>query len=544
MRLRRGRAVLCCVLVLLGCAAPAHAQLVQRLLGPQRHGHQLGGPSYANPVLAGDYPDPSVIHTSEGWWAVVTSGGWRPPFTILHSTDLVNWAVAGHVLRGRPAWAKTDFWAPEITRFGDRFVVYYSALSRKGRRCIGVASSSRAIGWYHDHGPVVCSHYGSIDPQAVLDEAGRAHLLWKDDGNAHRQPAAILGAPLTAGGLKLGAAPRELFHNDTSWEGRLVEAPTLTHHGNKLYMLYSARACCGPRCEYVTGVARSEHLFGRWEKFPGPILAGNSLFRCPGHGTVVDAPGSRQYFVYHAYSTSEPLIAGRQLLLDRLDWTPAGWPVVHEGDGPSGLAASPLGAYQRERRSTVVDEFDGRWVGPAWGWPTDKPRMELQRRGGGRLLLGTSRQRGKPPPGVQGRRGNYLPGIVGRQPGAIDYRAEVLVGRSRKGARPGLAVFAAREKALGVELRGRSIVVWRAEGARETLLASIPAPNRRPTFRVTATGGDSFTFELATPGGWRPVGPARYRPPLGWAVPRIVLRVAGPPGARAAFERFKLQASG
>src|SRR3954471_14335214 len=102
MRLRWGTLGLVCLLLLLGSAAPAQAGLLKQLLA---RGNQGSGPRYENPVLTGDYPDPSVIRSTEGWWAVVTSDGWVPPYSILQSPDLVNWRVAGSVLRRRPGWA-------------------------------------------------------------------------------------------------------------------------------------------------------------------------------------------------------------------------------------------------------------------------------------------------------------------------------------------------------------------------------------------------------------------------------------------------------
>src|ERR671931_237670 len=87
------------------------------LLGPGGGGGGQTQPPlarYSNPVVPGDYPDPSIIRDGKDYWAVVTSGGWRPPFSVLHSNDLVNWQVAGSVLRHRPPWARSSFWAPEI----------------------------------------------------------------------------------------------------------------------------------------------------------------------------------------------------------------------------------------------------------------------------------------------------------------------------------------------------------------------------------------------------------------------------------------------
>src|SRR4051812_21248390 len=99
------RAIRCLVLaaaVVLVAAAPTEAQLPLFGLGPDE---EDSGPRYSNPVLPGDYPDPSVIRDGQDYWAVVTSKGWRPPFTMLTSRDLVNWVVAGSVLHKPPRWA-------------------------------------------------------------------------------------------------------------------------------------------------------------------------------------------------------------------------------------------------------------------------------------------------------------------------------------------------------------------------------------------------------------------------------------------------------
>src|SRR5262249_22134637 len=73
------------------------------------------GAAYSNPVLAGDYPDPSVIRVGKDFWAAATSSEWGPQFPILHSRDLVNWKIIGAVFPKRPGWATGNFWAPEIS---------------------------------------------------------------------------------------------------------------------------------------------------------------------------------------------------------------------------------------------------------------------------------------------------------------------------------------------------------------------------------------------------------------------------------------------
>src|SRR5437868_3333 len=152
--------------------------------------------TYANPVEAGDFPDPSITRTGQDFWASATTSEWAPEFPILHSRDLVNWETVGAVFQRRPAWAVGSFWAPEISQDRGRFFVYYVGRKRDGPLCVAVATSARPQGPYADHGPLVCQEVGSIDPFPVTDESGARYLLWKEDGNSVSKPTPIWAQPL------------------------------------------------------------------------------------------------------------------------------------------------------------------------------------------------------------------------------------------------------------------------------------------------------------------------------------------------------------
>src|SRR5215213_2402147 len=61
--------------------------------------------TYVNPVIPGDFPDPSVIRVGEDYYATATTGGWSPHFPLLRSKDLINWEIIGAVFGAKPAWA-------------------------------------------------------------------------------------------------------------------------------------------------------------------------------------------------------------------------------------------------------------------------------------------------------------------------------------------------------------------------------------------------------------------------------------------------------
>src|SRR5919205_1054500 len=93
------------------------------------------GDTFENPVLPGDYPDPSVIRVGNDYWATATTSQWAPIFPLLHSTDLVNWRLVSSVFQSPPPWSAGSYWASEIAEADGRFFVYYTARRKDGPLC-------------------------------------------------------------------------------------------------------------------------------------------------------------------------------------------------------------------------------------------------------------------------------------------------------------------------------------------------------------------------------------------------------------------------
>jgi beta-xylosidase len=96
---------------------------------------QLTSPSYTNPVISCNNPDPGVLRLPDGsgYAAVATSNfalrsRGDPAFPLYHSADLVTWSPRGHVFPAGawPVWAEENMWAPEIHVVNGRFVVYFT----------------------------------------------------------------------------------------------------------------------------------------------------------------------------------------------------------------------------------------------------------------------------------------------------------------------------------------------------------------------------------------------------------------------------------
>jgi xylan 1,4-beta-xylosidase len=459
----------------------------------------------ANPVVPGDHPDPSILRTAGGWHATATSDDWLPAFPVLQSPDLVRWRQVGSVLPRRPRWARNDFWAPEIVRRDGRYLAYYAALAKSGRRCVAGASAGRIAGPYRDHGPIVCSRTGEIDPLPVTDEQGAAWLLWKRDGNSRGLATPILAAPLAPGGMSLAGAPRELFRASAGWERHNVEAPALLRHGGYLYLFYSAGHCCGRNCTYATGVARASTLLGPWEKRRRPILRGGGAIRCPGHVGVTRARDGEPLLAYHAYVRGDP--SNRQVFMSRLRLGVDGWPAV----------GAPL-AGGRET-STVGGGRETPTVG--WQWPAG-PRPAFSTSTGGVTLRA---------------------GTVTRQTGTTHFTAEAVVPVADRRARPGLAVSGSEGNAVGVELRGTWVVAWAMVNGTRRTTGRLRLPPGRPVaeasrIRLRVAAGDRVSTAIRFRGRWRPV--ATPQPPPRWASgARVALSAGGSARFRAVAMRAR-----
>ncbi|ATB29261.1 glycoside hydrolase family 43 protein [Melittangium boletus] len=295
------------------------------------------GGLYLNPVFSGGCADPGVIFDGGKYIAVCTSGGAAAAFPIRTSSDLITWTSAGHIFPSgkRPAWAKGDFWAPEIHRVGSRYIAYYTARHTNGVLSIGAASATSPLGPFTDLGwPLVHDpNMGMIDATFFTDTAGTKYLVWKADGNAVGQKTPIYAQPLSADGLSLTGTRKTLITNDRAWEGGLVEAPWVVARDGYYYLFYSGNAYYDGR--YAIGVARATSPLGPYTKAANPILKTTPDWEGPGHGSVVTSPSGTSVMVYHAWDAGHTT---RVMLVDTIVWKD-GWPTM---PGAPSLQSRPL----------------------------------------------------------------------------------------------------------------------------------------------------------------------------------------------------------
>ena len=484
---------------------------------------------FSNPILPGDHPDPSVIRVGKTYWTASTSGDWSPQFALYKSKDLHDWKPVTAVFpKEHPDWSDGPFWAPELVSDGGRVLVYYAARRRNGPLCVAVAAAAKPEGPYTDYGPLECQADGSIDPAFVRDEDGTPYLLWKEDGNSVQLPTPIWAQPLTKDLLHLTGTKTEILVNDPqSWEGGVVEAPYVMRHAGYFYLFYAGNACCGVKCNYAEGVARSKKLLGTWERDPAnPVIRPNETWRCPGHGSAVTTAKGEDYFLYHAYPVKGTVYLGRESVLDRITWSSDGWPEVNEGKGP-GQVVPATGT------GDVRDGFRGKVLGTEWRWPlTEDPEATVR---GGKLTL------------TVGPAGAWE--VVARGVEAPNYVAEVTVGAA--GGTPGeamgsLSVMGNGHHATGLGRRGDAVELWSVDKAgRHVLWQGSGAGSKGVRMRVTSAGdGSQLAYAYSVNGrNWTPAGKeinTSALPPWDQGL-RVGFAVEGTAGQMSSFEHFLLQ---
>lgn len=312
----------------------AFLSLCLLLAGCGSSSSSTSGPTFTNPVYRHDFADPFVLKVGKSYYAYATNTG---SFTIplLVSRDLVHWKGPTEALQTLGTWTlQGNTWAPAVAPLvSGRYAMYYTAHDISiSRQCISVAFASLPTGPFRDtrSRPLVCpaSLDGAIDPSPFRDRDGRLYLYWKNDGNCCGLQTHIFVQQLSADGSHLLTPRRSLAVNDQSWEGAVIEGPTMWQHDGKYYLFYSGNDYSG--ASYAVGYSLCTGPMGPCtESQSNPILKSRCKAAGPGGETITTDARDQTWMVYHAWlSSAVNRDPGRVLWIDRLDWK-AGRPVVH-----------------------------------------------------------------------------------------------------------------------------------------------------------------------------------------------------------------------
>ncbi|MFG3698218.1 family 43 glycosylhydrolase [Micromonospora sp. NPDC047620] len=511
-------------------------------------------PHYRNPVSAGfadTFADPVVVRGEDGfWYAYGTTDPLREGEGTFHrvptarSADLVDWTYVGDAFGAdqRPAYAAPGaaFWAPDVRRVGDRWVMYVTVTDTTvspdgGDFAVGAATAPTPTGpWTFADEPVVAPRPGggggwlwTIDPSQFTDVDGRHYLYY---GSYY---GGISVTELSPDGLRAVGAPTPVAI-DNKFEGSYV----LRRDGWYYLFASTANCCAGPATGYSVHVGRSRDPRGPFVDRDGipltasraggtPVLAqnGNRWIGAGHNGFLTDLSG-QDWIVYHAIDRADPYldepfgINERPMLLDRLDWID-GWPTVNAGAGPSeGARPEPVTTGRVDER---FDAGLAGWRGTAGDWRVTDGRLT----GSGALTSRTTvggdvRAEADLRPAATGAAGLLLGDRVSVR---VDAAAGRLVARdgARTASAPLPAGFdAAAGHNLAVEGRGRQLTAELSPARLGDQVATLSLRLDRPVvgrITLTATGGDAGFDNVSVARLHRPVRHAAPEPRAGGPLP-------------------------
>jgi len=342
--------------------------------------------SFHNPILAGYYPDPSVVRAGDKFYLVNSSFAHWPGIPIHESRDLVHWKLIGHALNDA---SKVSFdglnisrgvFAPAISYHDGTFYVVNTLVDSGGNF---VVTAKNPKGPWSE--PAWLKNVDGIDPALFFDVDGKAWLV--NNGPPPDKPLypghrAIWIHEFDA--AKLAAGPAKLLVDGGTDIGKKpvwIEGPHLYRVKNWYYLMCAEG---GTERNHSEVVFRSKSPLGPFEPYKdNPILTQRDLpadranpVTNAGHADLVQMADGSWWSVFLASRPYQDYLfnTGRETFLLPVHWKD-GWPVIleHGKEIPYALGAphvksgpDPAEVDALSGNFTRRDDFDLAEPGPEW----------------------------------------------------------------------------------------------------------------------------------------------------------------------------------
>ncbi|KQZ65768.1 hypothetical protein ASD67_01320 [Sphingopyxis sp. Root1497] len=363
-----------------GAAAPvARFDYVAYSGTPDAESSALKPGEFANPVLPGFQPDPSIVRVGDDFYLVNSTFSWFPGLPVYHSRDLVHWRQVGNAIDrpGQLAIGKVGvtrgLFAPAISHHGDRFYIVNTCIDCGGNFII--TADDPAGPWSDPH----WLEFGGIDPSLFVDDDGRAWIAYNDappgepEYDGHR---ALWIQQIDLAAMKMATTRILLVDKGVVAADKPVwaEGPHIYKVG-RFYYLTAAEG--GTADRHSQTIYRAETVTGPYVAGPrNPILTQRDLpesrawpVQATGHADFVQiADGSwwAAFLATRPYAGQQTNL-GRETFLLPVTWK-AGWPEIL----PPGAAVLPtarrpaLPAFAGDSLDDWRDEFDDSRLALDW----------------------------------------------------------------------------------------------------------------------------------------------------------------------------------
>jgi len=318
----------------------------------------LGNGKYKNPALFADYSDPDVIRVNDDFYMVASSFNCMPGVPVLHSKDLVNWKIIGHVYKRLP-FEKYDkpahgqgSWAPSIRFHNGLFYVYFCT-PHEGLFMASAKDPAGAWKLYH-----------VVDVELWEDPCP----IWDDDGNAY-----LVRSKLRADILylhRMSKDGKKILDNGTiifqdEKKQPTIEGPKFLKKDGYYYIFAPAGGV--PRGWQT--VLRSKNIYGPYEDKIVLHQASTNI-NGPHQGGIVQLKSGQWWFLHF----QDRGAYGRIVHLQPVEWKD-GWPLIGVDINNDGIGEPVLEWQKPDVGQSVpisvpqtTDEFNTDKLGLQWQW--------------------------------------------------------------------------------------------------------------------------------------------------------------------------------
>lgn len=326
-----------------------------------------GDGTYVNPVIPADISDIDAIRVGDDFYAISSTMQMSPGMLVLHSKDLVNWEMIGHVVSDLATispelnWDRMNcygkgIWAGSIRYYKDKFWVYF------GTPDDGLFMSS------------------ATDPAGPWEPL---HQLWKVSGWNDCCSFCDDDGQLYLVTTNFGYDPKNgkhynihLFKMTPDGKNLIMESDTIIYQAsgseaNKLYKIDGVYYHFFSEVNHegrVTMMQRSRNIYGPYE-VKQLNHVNSSKDREPNQGGLIDLDdGSWWFFTHHGTGAWE----GRVASLLPVHWV-EGWPIIGQvGQDTIGnmvwTAEKPNLPSHSKTKIQTDDDFSGKKLLPQWEW--------------------------------------------------------------------------------------------------------------------------------------------------------------------------------
>ena len=337
-----------------------------------------GPGEYANPILQGFYPDPSIVRVGRDYYLANSTFAWFPGMPIFHSRDLVHWTQIGNAIDrpGQLDFAKTNMglglYAPDISFHNGTFYILNTCVGCGGNFVI---TAKRPEGPWSD--PVFLPEVDGIDTSLFFDNDGSAWIV--HNGPPPEKPRYVRHTALwlqqfDPKTLKTFGKPQVLVDAGTHPERKpiWIEGP---HIFKKDGFYYLIAAEGGTEENHSEVVFRSDKVTGPYVPLEtNPILTQRDLpkdrphpITSTGHAKFVDTPAGEWWAVFlgvRPYDAAGDFNTGRETFMMPVRWTD-GWPRITNPGQPvlwvasaAKLPPQPKGPVPLNGDFTLRENFD------------------------------------------------------------------------------------------------------------------------------------------------------------------------------------------